>query len=554
MVDKRKAISVALASVFAVGAIAGCSGKGSTDKAAESSAAPSAAASGTASATASGTNGTDDTPYPKSITYWVSLNPNAAATMKSYSEIAAYQELEKKTGTKVTFQHPPVGQEKDQFNLMLASGQLPDVIEYGWGGAAKGPDSLIQNKQILPLNDLIAKYAPNLTKVLNDNPEFRKLVTTDEGNMYVMPFLLGDQSLSVFAGPVIRKDWLDKLNLPMPTTLDQWESALTAFRDNDPNGNGKKDEIPFLFSIGDIDLTNLFVGAWGITSQFYQEDGKVKYGPIQPQFKDFLALMAKWYKEGLIDPDYATTDGKLKDAKVTNNQLGAFTGYAGSGVGRYISLMKPSNPNVSLVGTPYPALQEGGTSLGQYSFPFTGIGAAISTSAKHPEQIVKWLDYKYSDEGHLLFNFGIEGQSYTMENGYPKYTDVIMNNPDKLPIAQAMAKYFTAGWSGPFVQDKRYMEQYYTLQEQRDSQQNWLKADHSKLMPPVTLTADESSKTASIMTDIQTYRDEMVNKFIMGAEPIDNFDKFVQTIQGMGIDQVIQAQQAALDRFNSRKQ
>ncbi|MEF3302350.1 extracellular solute-binding protein [Paenibacillus sp. GYB003] len=542
MVRKMKVLTTTVVAASLLTVLAACGGKGEPNQGANN-----------APGNAAGTTNPADVKYPDSLTYWVSLNPNAAATMKSYNEIAAYKELEKRTGTKVEFQHPPAGQEKDQFNLMLASGKLPDVIEYTWNAAPKGADSLIKEKRIIRLNELIDKHAPNLSKVLKDNPEFRKLITTDEGNIYVMPFLLGDELLKVVHGPVLRKDWLDKLNLKVPTTISEWETVLTAFRDNDPNGNGKKDEIPYYFSIGDLDTNHLFVGAWGITSDFYNENGKIKYGPIEPQFKEFLATMAKWYKEGLIDKDYATTDSKLKDAKVTNNQLGSLSTYPGSGISRYTSLVKPSTPGFQLVGAPYPGLKAGDKPLGQYTMPFTGIGAAISASAKNPEQIVKWLDYKYGQEGHMLFNFGIEGESYKLENGYPKYTDTIMNNPDKLPITQAMAKYFIASWSGPIVQDKRYIEQYFTMPEQREAAQTWAKAEHSKQMPPITLTAEESSKTSSIMNDVKTYRDEMINKFIMGSEPIENFDKFVQTIKSMGIDEAIKARQAALDRFNNRK-
>lgn len=495
----------------------------------------------------------EDVGYPDKVTYWVALNANAAATMKDFNGIAAYKELEKITGTKVEFQHPPTGQERDQFNLMIASGKLPDVIEYPWAAAPKGADSLIQEKRIIRLNELIAEHAPNLTKVLNENPEFRKMVTTDEGNIYVMPFLLGDPSLSVVHGPIIREDWLANLGLEQPSTIAEWETMLRAFRDGDPNGNNEKDEIPFLLSMVDIDMNHLFVGAWGITSDFYQENGSIKYGPIQPEFKEFLATMARWFQDGLIDRDYATTDGKLKDAKVTGNELGAFTGYPGSSIGRYLELMAEQDPNFSLIGPVNPALEKGGYVMGNYSSPFSGIGAAISATAKNPEQIVKWLDYKYGEEGHLLFNFGIEGVSYTMEGDNPKYTDLILNNPNGLPMTQAMAKYFTANWSGPFVQDKRYLEQYYQLDQQRNANINWSQADHSKLLPPLTLTADESSKTASIMNDVKTYRDELLNKFIMGAEPIENFDKFVSTIESMGIQEVIAARQAALDRYNTRE-
>lgn len=540
----RKSLSLLAAGALAAASVlAGCSGGGqSTENAGPNGGETQGAGQ------ASGANG-----YPAEITYWVPLNNNVAATMKDFNEIAAYRELETATGTKVAFQHPPVGQEKDQFNLMIASGELPDVIEYNWTNASKGPDNLIKENRIIRLNELIAEHAPNLSKLLDEQPEWRKMVTTDDGNIYVMPFLLGDPSLSVTHGPIIRQDWLQKLGLEQPTTIEDWEAVLTAFRDRDPNGNGEKDEIPFLLSLGDLDVNHLFVGAWGITSDFYQEDGVVKYGPIQAEYKAFLETMAKWYREGLIDPDYATTDNKLKDAKVTGNRLGAFTGYAGSGIGRYIELSSEQHPEFSLVGTVNPALEEGGYAMGNYTPPFSGTGAAISASAENPAAIVKWLDYKYGEEGHMLFNFGVEGESYTMADGYPKYTDTILNNPDGLPLAQAMAKYFTANWSGPFVQDKRYLEQYYQLDQQKEANRNWSAADHGKLLPPLTLTAEESSKTSSIMNDVKTYRDEMANRFIMGAEPIENFDKFVSTIQSMGIEEAIAVRQAALDRYNARE-
>jgi len=497
-------------------------------------------------------NKTADLGYPSNLSYWVGLNPNVAATMKDYGEIAAYRKVEEITGTKVKFQHPPVGQERDQFNLILASGELPDVIEFNWTAAPKGADSLIKEKRILRLNELIDEHAPNLTKVLNDRPEFRKMITTDEGNIYVMPFLLGDPSLSVVNGPIIRKDWLDKVGLDMPKTIADWEQMLIAFRDGDPNGNNQKDEIPFLLSLGEINENHLFVGAWGITTSFYQDNGTVKYGPIQPEFKQFLATMADWYSKGLIDPDYATTDGKLKDAKVTDNRLGAFTGYPGSSIGRYLELVRPGTPAFDLTGPVYPSLEEGGNSIGFFSQPFNGAGTAISATAKNPEQIIKWLDYKYGEEGHLLFNFGIEGESYTMKDGYPTYTDKILKNPDGLPVTQAMAKYFTANWSGPFLQDKRYLEQYYVEEAQRDANRNWSMADHERLLPTLSLTAEESSKSSAILNDATTYRDEMVNRFIMGAESLDNFDKFVDTLKKMGIEEVVATQQAALERYKAR--
>lgn len=546
---RRKGWSGIIIALLLVAIITGCSGgNNSTGQNVNK-----AGDGGGSSAPKAGEEAPKEVGYPDSLTYWVGMNGNAAAVMKNYNEIAAYQETEKITGTKVEFQHPPQGQAKDAFNLLISSGKLPDVIEYTWASVPKGPDKAIEDGTIIRLNELIEQYAPNLTKVLEENPEYRKLITTDDGNIYVFPFLRGDEYLLTYNGLAIRQDWLDNLKQPMPETIDEWHTVLTAIKTGDPNQNGKQDEIPLFLDIGyNTEIDHAFIGAWGITNSFYQIDGKVQYGPIQPEFKEYIATMRQWYEEGLIDPDYAATDGKLKDAKVTGNQLAALQTYTGSGIGRYTSLMEAEHPEFQLVGAPNVVLNKGDMPiLGQKDSPFLGSGAAVTTSNKNPEETVRWLDFKFSEEGHMLFNFGIEGESYEMKDGYPTYTDKVMKHPE-LPVTQAMSKYNMASFSGPFVQDRRYMEQYAALPAQKEAINTWMNAKNDRLMPVLSPTADESAKYASIMNDVKTFYSEMVNKFIMGVEPMSSFDNFVETIKGMGIEEAIAIQQAGLDRFNSR--
>ncbi|WP_188696115.1 extracellular solute-binding protein [Pullulanibacillus camelliae] len=485
------------------------------------------------------------------ISYYVQLNGNAGAIMKNYSNIGAYKQIEKETGVKVDFQHPPTDSDdmNQQFNLMMASGDLPDVIEWYWNTVPGGAEKYLKSGQIIKLNDYIKKYAPNLSKVLKEHPEWKKEISTDSGDIYGFPFLRGDPKLLTFFGPMIRKDWLDKLGLKVPTTIDEWHTVLKAFKTEDPNGNGKADEIPLLPDLN----SNAFIGAFGITPGFYQENGTVKYGPMEPEFKDYLALMHQWYKEGLIDPNYVATDTKLRDANVTGNKLGAFISYAGSGIGYYTGLMKDKDPKFKLAGTPYPTLKKGETPIvSQEDNVYTGVAAVITSSNKHIKDTIKFLDYAYGDKGHMLMNFGIEGKSYDMDNGYPKYTKEITNNSKGLPMAQALAQYTRSSWNGPFVQDKRYIEQYMQDPEQKDAVNQWMKGKNAILMPPVTPTPDESTKLASILNDVNTYKDTMINKFIMGKEPLSHFDKYVKTMQGMGIDKAVKIEQAALDRYNKR--
>lgn len=485
--------------------------------------------------------------YPAALTYWVGMDPEASATMKSYSEMGMYTQLEKITGTKAEFQHPPVGQEQDQFNLIMASGKLPDVIDAGWGAAH--PDKAIADGKILRLNELIENYAPNLSKIIKNSPAIRKMITTDEGNIYVFPTLANDPKLTIYNGLIIRKDWLDKLGLQPPTTIDEWEKMLIAFRDGDPNGNSKKDEIPFLFNKDNIFFSHAFAGAYGITTEFFNDGGTIKYGPYEPKFKEFLTLMNKWYKDGLIDKDYLTVDANLKDSKVTNNQLGSFDGWVGGDIGKYTDLMKTKDPNFKFMGVQFPSLVKDGEVVATLQPGFGGYGAAISKSAKNPEQIAAWLDYGYSEKGNLLFNFGIEGESYTMVNGKPTFTDLIVKNPNSLPVSQALARYTRMGSNAPFEYSVDGYEQYNAMPEQREAKANWAKANHEKLMPQLSLTNDEQTKDASIMTDLITYRDEMINKFIMGAESLDKFDDYINTLKKLGIEDDIKIKQTAYDRY-----
>ncbi|OPH59989.1 ABC transporter substrate-binding protein [Paenibacillus ferrarius] len=496
------------------------------------------------------------------LTYWVPNHSAASSQMKTYAEMGMYKELEKATGVKVEFQHPPleVPQAQEQFNLMIATNELPDVIEASWGATSGavirypgGPEKAILDKKIIKLNDLIDKYAPNLTKLLAAHPDWKKQISTDEGSIYAFPFLRGDDKVRVFFGPSIRQDWLDKLGLKMPTTIDEWYTVLKAFKEKDPNGNGKADEIPIYLDKNLFATDAPFLGAWGINYSFYQDGGKVKYGPIQPEYKEFLATMNKWYKEGLLDKDFAAPNDKLFDNKMTTDLVGATASFNGGGIGKFAGLMKDKEPKFDLEAAPYPVLKAGDKAIwGQKDFAYNGVGAAISAANKNPIETVKWLDYAYGEKGDLLFNYGVEGVSYKMENGKATFLPEILNPPAGTSIQQSIAKYNRATWSAPFVLSDNFQMQYLALPQQKKALEIWSKPTAERKIPLVSPTQDESSKFASIVTDIQTYQDEMLLKFIMGVEPLDNFDLYVKKIQGMGIDEAIKIQQGALERFNKR--
>lgn len=494
------------------------------------------------------TESTESTQPLSNLSYWKQMHSDVAAIMKSYGEITAIQEIENKTGVKIDYQHPAQGQAGEQFNLMMASKSLPDVVEYTWNNYPGGAQKAIKDGKIIPLNDYLDD-APNFKKLLDENPEWRRQASTDDGDIIGFPFIRPVRKLQTHSGPVVRKDWLDKLDLPIPRTIDEWYTVLKAFKEQDPNGNGKADEIPIMMGAGEL----AFTGAFGIPNGFYHEGNTVKYGPVQPEYKQYLTTMNRWYNEGLLDKDFAANDSKMYDAKITGNQVGAAVMAVGGGMGRFMDLMESKEPQFKLVATPYPTLQSGDKPIfGQMDNQIVGIFTAITGSNKHVAETVKFFDYFYSEEGRMIMNFGKEGVSYTMDNGYPKYTDSVMNNPEGLPLAQSVKKHVLSADAGPFLQDVRYMEQYAARPEQQEALTVWAEPSNEKRMPPITIARENNSRYASIMNDIDTYKNEMIVKFIMGAESLDKFDEYVATMKSMGIDEAIQMQQSGLERYNNR--
>ena len=154
----------------------------------------------------------------------------------------------------------------------------------------------------------------------------------------------------------------------------------------------------------------------------------------------------------------------------------------------------------------------------------------------------------------MLFNFGIEGESYTIEDGKPVYTDLIMNNPEGLTKQLALAQYTRAWDAGPFVQDKEYIEQYQSLPQQQGALASWTSSDAAKYaMPPVTVSDADATEYSKLSGDITTYISEMTIRYITGLESLDTFESgYLETLKSMGVDRLIEMQQAALDDFNAR--
>jgi putative aldouronate transport system substrate-binding protein len=499
---------------------------------------------------------------PLTLTWFVNFNAKAAVSMNSYAEQTAYQVLAERTGIRVRFDHPPLGAEKERFNLLAVSGRYPDVIEADWFGYPGGSEKALRDGVIIPLNDLIRRHAPNFQALLDANPEVFRQVSTADGRIYAFPMLRLDPEVRSVWGPQVRADWLQKLGLDTPRSIDDWYRVLKAFRTRDPNGNGKADEIPFSVMTvnGDRAVPGLpapmwvFLGSFGLAPEFFRKDGRVRYSPAEPAYRDFLATMRRWYAEGLIDPDYVSQTERQFDARMTNNLVGAYAGFNGGGLARFTSMNRQRFPGFRLVAVPYPG---GPGSAGRHylTWPeggqiYSGMGAAISSQNRHVVETVRYLDYGYSQEGGRVLSYGREGLSYTMVDGQPRYTAQVMHHP-RLSVAEAIYVHARVQ-SAPLVQDANYLKQFYTMPEQREAVATWAAASPDLLLPALEVDPADARKFSAIMSDLKVYIAEMTTRFITGREPMENFDLYVKKLEQAGVRRAIAYMQKSLDRYEAK--
>ena len=473
------------------------------------------------------------------LTYWLEPNSNLVAVNKNINETQFAAALYEATGIKVKYIHPADNNSVRQIALVLSSGNLPDIIEWNSIDYSGGVQKAVYDGYIMRINDLIEKHSPNLKKLLNENSAVDNMLTTYDGSYYCYPFLRLDPYLLTYQGLILREDWLKELNLSVPETISEWHTVLSEFKD--------KKNIPAPLCLPNPNTS--FMGAYGVTSGFYRQDYTVKFGEIEAGYKEFLALFRDWYAEGLLDENFGNLNGRAIDVAVTEGKAGAVFGLAGSGMGRWTDEMA-GDSSFKLTAAPIPTLIKGyQPEFGHRSPEYSTLIAVITNNCKNPEIAAKFLDYGYGKEGHMLFNFGIENKSYVMEDGEPKYTDIIKKNPQNLTFGQALCLYARSPYFGPFVQDKRYMMQYYEHPEQKEAIQVWGHGDLERhMLPQLKFTPEETDELAAIMYKVNEYAGEMKLKFIFGAVSLDEFDNYVNNMKAMGLDRAIEIQNNAYKR------
>lgn len=479
---------------------------------------------------------------PVTLTVWASDREN----MPMRNGLLILDILSERLGINFDIISAPTESISEKYGLMMAGGDIPDIVQY------KAKDLLMYKDAWEPLNDWITlESTPNLYKVYSD-PNIQRIVSDSDGNMRFI-----SQKTAITCGKLYfyRQDWLDKLGLDTPKTVEDLYEVFKVIKASDINGNNKNDEIPFsIRKQGNNNRANLmpFVHNWGIAEYFFAEDGKVKFGAIDARMKDALTWLNKNYAEGLIDPEYLTEDKTSWYAKWTNDQV--FMSYDWSSyIDNVANLFKNTDSEINIIGVVPP---QGPTGISETRDQLQDLtvdeswNTAIFVGAPEEKKAaaMKLLDYLYSEEGMTLLNFGLEGTHFEIINGEYVYTDLIMNNPQGLSPQDALRSF---GIQSQFtlLQDERY-ERAFVSDEVNATRDEYQQNNHiGDAYPTLAFSSEEQSIINAKYTEIETYVDEMTDKFIMGIESLDHFDDFVKKVNSMGLDEVLDVQQAAYDRY-----
>ena len=435
----------------------------------------------------------------------------------------AMQEAMSRANINITFDSVLSADLTEKRNLMLASGEYPDMLfksGIGMGDLTKYGGQGI----LIPLEDLIHEYMPNLTAKLDEIDGWQYL-TSPDGHIYSIPEISARGEINLFW---LNKKWLDNLSLEEPKSMDDLYEVLKAFKEQDANGNGDPDdEIPFSLTQGD------YLGLLKYSGFSYDEgsmcaviDGKLTYVPTTDYFREYVSYLAKLYQEGLLEQTSFTQGGEQQQA----------TGQSGDVYGSFWTMgafltVGRDNDDDYVVMTPFH----------EDTYPIiTGIKVgtmAITDACEHPEVLMAWADYLYSEEGGILAWMGVEGKTYQVaDNGKwewmlgGEYGDDIATVRSSATIQGAQ--------NHPSIQPDFWFE----MSPEVDADEVYLNNERQRIaglgkvpLPMMAYTEEDNAQIATFRADIDGYINQFIAQVCTGEVDLESgWDTYLETMEAMG--------------------
>ena len=475
--------------------------------------------------------------------------------INNYNDFEYMQKLEELTGVHVETTEVNFFTASEQYNVLLASGDYPDLIKNLGTYYSTGLSGALSDDIIMDLTDDLSAYAPNYDYLIHSNDAETPYYLTDGK---VLQFMGTYDSFINNQGLVLRKDWLEECDLDVPETYDELHDVLKAFKDKYNcssaiymNNNCTITTLTEGYNVATYNVSGSGgAGGSGSSLPYYVEDGVVKCSFIEDGYRDYLTMIHDWYEEGLMDSDFVSIEydpfSSYLSGQITSDQMGVWC-TSGEGIDNY---------TVPVVCMASPVQNKGDKQhMTEMTLaPADDITAiSVSSACEDPDIAMAWLDYWFSEDGIAFYNFGLEGTDYTLdESSTPKFTDAVVNNEFGLSASNYMRCRCAFGTMPSLM--LRYRSAYLNSDLVNEAWDVWTSNldGTMAISSNVTMTTEQKEAETYKATDIMTYANQMISQFCNGDADIDTqWDTFVSQLKDMGIEECIELEQAAYDAANS---
>jgi putative aldouronate transport system substrate-binding protein len=427
-------------------------------------------------------------------------------------------EIEKKTNVKLEINLVPSGEFTNKFNLLVASGSVPDITR------VVGYDlfQYIPQGAFLDIGKYVDQHGANLKKYI---PKEGWDLINYKGKTYGVPNYNKPGKNLFF----MRKDWLDKLGLKVPTNLNEFEDVLKKFTYNDPDGNGKNDTYGITtesqITTSSLPVTfDMVFGAFGISAKAYsQKDGKVYAPLITQEYKEALTYINKLFKEDkVVDPDLFILKTDQARQNLVQSRAGAVGGNWSLAVQQLEEQLKMKAVNPKAEWTVVSPIKGNNGQYGLTAASMIKNTVCIGAKCKNPEAAVKFLDYLVSDEGNSTSLFGLQNTHYTGKTGNEVRTPDGQKAMDEkwLDVLSQLLVRLDLGDTRQKVSTPQYVP-YLSAAENNKLYTNLFEG----------ISTPESQK---LDADMKKLEFDWFVKFATGAEPISKFDDYIKQWKDMG--------------------
>ncbi|WP_168120029.1 extracellular solute-binding protein [Paenibacillus sp. HB172176] len=440
-----------------------------------------------------------------------------------------------------------------KLRLMLSANQeFPDVIPVRGGDVAQ---ELIDSGKVMEVGELFDKFAGKAWKdAMAEDPTVWYPYMRD-GKKYGLPVL--DYSQNQDAVLWIREDWLKKLNLEAPTTIDELEKVMDAFTNQDPDGNGKKDTYGLAYAgkngfVGGMASAAWIFGAYGaIPQQWNLKDGQLEYGSIDPGVKQGLAKMKEWVDKGYMPQDVGLYTPAQANEQYNKGSVGIIAGPLWYDGPAGIASVAKNVPGAEVKAYPVPAGPDG--KRGTNSTPGVNGVVLLNKDMKNPDAFFVYWNYLFENYANPApggeFEYGFaQGYDWDMVDGTPT------SARDKVPGGWVPADKYTLTFEGariPSLQSQTYLklasgkapETPFEKKISESVAKSWIEAgaiveEQKSIAKPNVFTGPKTKTMLSKQELLNTMELEAFTKIIYGKVPLDDFDKFVTQWKSTGGDQI----------------